>query len=524
MPAFKNIMKHFWDGSYNLKGVPVVKVDYTPDIRMRGDRADLAGNIRVNFESKEFEFCFGEVDDDQVLTIRTKGMDRYYHYVATATYASREKSCGSVISRTDVNEKPFLGIHVAAVLKSGMSMFHFVTFQELQKATSNHVVVEYQESPFVKYGAPIKYQSDFPETHQFYYLGTTDKKHKVFQPIKTDLKPSLVFEALGPHTTEPSLLSKDDPRIPPEKRDDFWPTMYEGYANYTNLTFDDVKEAALSIIVDNRRLQQKHRMAARVLTDDEVLNGNVNDFPSLGRVPMDTSCGWPYNCEGKKKKDLIDEVDGVLFMKERLRKDYEEAERCLDDGIVPFLPFTATVKDERVKLKKIYDTPKSRVFMAGNVVNYMLNRKYYGWFQDMHARTQWSYAACCLDRISVEWHYFISSLIQVGDRGFDGDFKWWDKFINSVLKYSAFLIDIDGLVQAGCIRKDSPKYFALMEMKTRTIAIFGENVYLCNGTEPSGELLTFMDNSTMNEVVHRTAYLQIMRKLSPMDANIPSLS
>ena len=157
----------------------------------------------------------------------------------------------------------------------------------------------------------------------------------------------------------------------------------------------------------------------------------------------------------------------------------------------------------RVKLKKIYEKPKSRIFMAGNVVNYLVNRKYYGWFMDMLNSEQWSYAVACLDRVSVEWHYFITSLIEVGPYGFAADFKWWDKFVNAVLKYAAFLIDIDGLVISGKIEVGSPKYCALRELKCRTVIVFGETVYLSNGIEPSGELLTFIDNCNMNEVVHR---------------------
>lgn len=518
-PQFKVIIKHFWDGSYNTKNMPVMKIDYVPELEMGGERADLAGNLKCNFKQVKYELSTGFVEEDQVMTVRTKGFDRYFHCVATATYHGRDKSCGSAVIRTDIVCPAILGIHVAAVTRSGNSMFHFVTASELTRATSSHVMVSTQESKFIQYGAPLKYESDLPDTHQFYYLGTTDKKHRIFQPIKTDLTPSLLYESITPHITEPSILHKKDPRIPKDEVENFWPTMLEGYSKFTNLTYDDIEEATISVIVDNRKLQHKKRTTARVLTDEEVINGS-SEFPTLGRVPQDTSCGWPYTCEGVKKSHLFKEVNDTLYMTPRLENDWREAELCLEDGTVPFLPFTATIKDERVKLSKIYEKPKSRIFMAGNVVNYMLNRKYYGWFLDMHSRSQWSYAITCLDRVSVEWHYFICSMIEVGPRGFDGDFKWWDKFINSVLKYAAFLVDIDGLITAGIIQKDSPKYCALRELKMRTFVIFGEAVYVSNGIEPSGELLTFMDNSTMNEIIHRTAYLQIMKRLSPMDANI----
>ena len=145
--------------------------------------------------------------------------------------------------RTDVQNNAILGIHVAAVMKNGLSMFHFVTAAELIRATSSVVNVTLQESPHINYGADVKYQSDLPDNHQFYYLGTTDKKHRVFQPVKTDLKPSLLYEAIGPHITEPSILSKNDERIPAEEKENFWPLMFEGYANYTNLT---VNPASLS--------------------------------------------------------------------------------------------------------------------------------------------------------------------------------------------------------------------------------------------------------------------------------------
>ena len=80
--------------------------------------------------------------------------------------------------------------------------------------------------------------------------------------------------------------------------------MFEGYAKYTNLTFDDIEEAVQSVISDNRKLMHKHRVSPRVLNDIEVMNGS-QEFPTLGRVPMDTSCGWPYTCEGVKKNILL---------------------------------------------------------------------------------------------------------------------------------------------------------------------------------------------------------------------------
>ena len=130
-PCYPDIKKHFWDGSYNCKNVPVCKVDYVADITMTGERADLVGNLQIDRDNSVFEIDLGVVEDDQVMTVRTKGFDRYYHCVATATYRGRDKSCGSIVMRTDVQDKAILGIHVAAVMKNGLSMFHFVTAAEL---------------------------------------------------------------------------------------------------------------------------------------------------------------------------------------------------------------------------------------------------------------------------------------------------------------------------------------------------------------------------------------------------------
>jgi len=157
--------------------------------------------------------------------------------------------------------------------------------------------------------------------------------------------------------------------------------------------------------------------------------------------------------------------------------------------------------------------------MAGSIVHFLISRKYLGWYVDLHYRSKETHMAN-LDRLSVDWHYLITRMTEVGTQGMDGDFKFWDRFINAVINYADYYIKINSLVKLKIVVPESIKFYTLGEFFSRPDVIFGELVFTANGLTPSGALNTYNGNCDKNEIIHRAGYLAITRRTSPLDCSI----
>jgi hypothetical protein len=492
--AATNIVKNFWSGDYGITDTKVCRVDLPTKF--------IGGEL----EFDDFDVHHGTVQHDMIFTRRILGKEEYYHQAASADYIARDASCGTAVIRKDTSDVDnILGIHIAVQATGEQhSLFHFVTREELEKAMTATVYLE--QSGHIDADLSPLFEDEFPEKNTLTFVGVCDKKHRIYQNKKSDLQPSLTYEAHGPHKTEPSILHKDDPRLPEEHKAGFYRTLNKKFGTIVHFKPSELFEAKESLIQELRAMVAKSSIKPRLLFQDEVLNG-VPHWNGSSSIPMNTSCGWPYNCESITKNKLIMNTNNVLEMGSRLRSDYQAACLNLEKGIVPFLPFALTVKDERLPLRKIYNEPKSRLFANGNIVHYLISRRYFHATMLVYYNAGQTYAATSLDRISVEWHDMISYLREAGDEGFDGDTKNWDTSMCKELRSAAFEILISPVVdQIGLVER-----VALHELMTDPTYICGSSAYKANGTLASGALLTFLENCVINEILHRSAYLHIMR-------------
>jgi hypothetical protein len=236
------------------------------------------------------------------------------------------------------------------------------------------------------------------------------------------------------------------------------------------------------------------------------------EFAGSSSIPMNTSCGYPYMVEGIRKTDLLDEN---LQPSQRLQTDYYNALQKLENGNVPFLPFILTIKDERLPLAKIYTKPKSRLFANGNIVHFLLSRTYLLTELLMHyddcANT---FMTVGVDRLSVAWDELIQYLREAGENGFDGDYKNWDRSLCKVVMSLAVEIMLEPLNLPEMEKK------AVIEFLAVPNYIYRWDVFRGQGSMASGGLITYNANCICNEMLHRSAYLKIMKTLSPIDASI----
>lgn len=499
--AEKNIIKHFWDGKYSLTNFPVVKVDYY------ADEFYHKGQDEVVIES-------GIVLNDQIRTIRHKGVDVYYHVLAKANYNPRPASCGSAIMLTHTQEQPIVGVH-AAVNNQNQSMFHFVTRQAILDAISESIDLE--EKGFM---TEVTQSYDLPEQSVLEYISDVKACHA---NDKTDLTHSAVYGCFGETLTEPAPLSYRDERLKLRKdyehiRKNFTRILFSGYNQNPRFSREELEEAYQSVRDDNYQMRRKSLVPQRMLTLDEAING-LEFVPGNSRIEMTTSAGYPYSREGLRRKDLFYEKDDRLYPTERIIEDYNQALNNIMNGVVPMLPFTLTIKDERIKKSKIYDDLKPRLFANGNIISLLLERTFYYSHIMTHYHSDQSYSAIKLDRLSLDWHYFIMEMTEVGELGFDLDFKFWDRSISKLLLSMAAELALtpDANSKLTKLQKDT-----VIEWQSAPYYIYINKLYRALGTLASGKLGTYMFNCDINEILHRAAFLALTKANSPLLSSITS--
>lgn len=499
----KKIWHHFWNAEYDLTNFNVTKVDYVTK----------AFNP-TSLEADEKLLSTGKVVDDYVYTSRTKGSSTYWHVAAKATYTERSCSCGSAIMLEHTQEHPLVGIHIA---KAGNdSLFHFVTRDAIAALLENDDIVDVEQSAVNPDGVKIDI---LPPNSVLEFVGTVDKP--VHQNEKTDLCHSTVYEIMGEHLTEPSVLKWNDRRIGGCFKNslEFHRKLFEGYNQSAHFEQDELQQAFESVLEDNRALSRASVVPPRIANMAEILNG-FEFIPGQTRMDMSTSAGYPYTVEHLNKKALFNvDNSGFITPKERIIKDFNKAIEDLKNGIVPFCPFSLTIKDERLKLEKVYLNVKSRLFAASSVIHYMIMRKYCLSHLLVHYNTRKSYSAVGIDRLSLDWHEMIIELAKAGEEGFDADFKFWDRSITRILLVYAVEIELDS------VRSDIIKelgilgYRTLVEFSTRATYIYLNQVYHAYGTVASGGLMTFLRNCHINEILHRAAFFQLSRIYAPLMCN-----
>lgn len=492
--AEKDITKHFWDGSYNTTNFPVRKIDYIPY------NLDHTYNGQIIFND-------GTVKKDSISTPRFEGEMQRYHVLAEASYAGRDASCGSLVIRPDTQETPILGIHTAA--NSRGSYFHYVTRQSLKNAMSTSTVRDV-ETKFTFCEPQAAITDLLPKESILQVVGAIEKP--LFQPTKTDLQPSLLYELMGPAITAPAALSHRDPRINDEYKtfSTFWQQMFKGYSRSFEPAFEpaELNSAYISMLEDFKRIKSQSMVPTKKLDLMESLNG-LSHIPQNTRMPMNTSCGYPYVQENLKKLDLFEEREGRLFPSTRIIADYELAVNQLEQGIVPFLPYVLSLKDERLKHEKI-TTPRTRIFTCGNVIGYLICRRYFysALMQYYHAELRDSFCCPSLDRASFDWHYLSKHMLEVGDRGFDFDFKHYDRSLPHQLLYFSTKLLLAG--QSLPPQEEA----AVLEYVCSPYIIWGSTVFRGDFL-PSGILITFLVNCVANEMMHRMAWNNIMTREKP---------
>lgn len=145
----------------------------------------------------------------------------------------------------------------------------------------------------------------------------------------------------------------------------------------------------------------------------------IQSCGGLKSIDMHTSAGYPYCSEGLRKPDLMNIETGELTP--RLLQDIQENTAIMQVAI-PNVPFVVALKDECLKPGKT-----CRGIEVPPLWYTIMTRQYFGSFMDMFYRGDIAWSAVGVNAESSEWNALFADLVEISDKGFDGDYKKFDK-------------------------------------------------------------------------------------------------
>ncbi|AIT59085.1 polyprotein [Motherwort yellow mottle virus] len=358
------------------------------------------------------------------------------------------------------------------------------------------------------------------EIKQVALVGRMPPELAVNVPHKTTLRKSEIFEELethlGPHLTEPSILTIRDTRA----------ASFDPYVkgvekfNETACNFDNevaqivMQHMKASLLANLERISVPGGKPI-VRGEHEILNG-IPGEKFYDAMDMSTSCGYPFSLSefGKNKRGYLDGEPGD-YMLHRSRPVYEEFCRMDDEvraGIVTEMITCECAKDERLPLEKIYEKPKTRLFTILPFHYNMLVRKY---FLDFSASLMRAHGTIpCKVGINpegFEWTALANSFLEVSQTGFSADYSSFDGRA-PVFIFQWFCDMVDEYYGDHSDSPASLARHALLQMASCHFTLCEDKCYRVVGGMPSGFSLTVLFNSLLNEFYMRYAFEMLLRK------------
>lgn len=440
-----------------------------------------------------------------------------WSYGLRETYAGM---CGSILwAKNDRMQRKIIGMHVAGDRDAGYSCGFDLDFI---MATTGNCVVENDESiwrqPYIVDDVDPRPQVQgfldpdtgysFPDNYEI--LASV---MPVRFPSKSGLKESRVHGCLPVHK-RPSVL------IPTEVDDIFIDWGQKGRALLSPLVvglggFGFLLPATRQSCVDLVRGHMTSRFRALLPTAyrrtysvreaiqrDDFLDG-------IDRINMHSSVGYPMILDklpGQSGKLWLFEdppecTKPTVYMENLIRTTEHFLEQ-MKKGVRPPLCFTASLKDELLKISKV-EQAKTRLFMASCLVQTLLARCLNnGFFGALHAAGYKCGVSVGID-VHTEWNALFHYLASHNNKWIVGDYSKYDKRLPNQCLYAAAQIISDWV-------GDGPEMAlarqTLMSVAVHKNVVVGNTLYRIGCGMPSGTVGTVDLNSLVNEMMARLCW------------------
>jgi len=448
--------------------------------------------------------------------------------------------CGAalVVHSSGLRRK-LVGIHVSGAPSSAEGFSELVTSEQIERAM--------KKFPMVVVGQPIpnglesvmfaRPRELVVQSSTLTVLGTVPSEVCPRGAEKTQILRSPLHDQVFAHCKEPSALTVDDSRISDEFRGQSM--LARGVLAFgRSLPAPRLDYAKKAIAYVSNKIRSVMRNEPRfICTEKEVINGK-QEFTHCGSMEMATSPGYPYvlerpaGCKGKSY--LFDGEEGERVVANALlRKNLDDREEKSKRLERPLSFWQAQLKDELRPMEKIA-IGKTRVFVASNVDMTMMSRKYMLAFTSAMFRNcndKGFFYAPGMDVFSYDWTVMMNGLRSVSKYGCAGDFGKYDTslhamFIDAVCDVMNDWFDDDLRFVDSQENKNVRK--TLFHEYIHTMMLVGNTVCYKHGGNPSGNALTTIINTCVNEMASAYVYLEVapddQKDLTFYDANVQNKS
>lgn len=436
------------------------------------------------------------------------------------TMPTTNGDCGAplIINETQVTRK-IAGIHVAGDAR-GKAYAESITQKDLTRAFSKIDVsmqiqldldssldfsrTEPRIPAGVEFGPEDLHFCDLPALKML-PVGKLDQP--LFEPGKTDIRPSLVHGRISTIKTKPAYLRnviKDGEYINMKHRN-----LMKCAMDTPHIPNELIEEAyTLTKAVWLKGMRQELK---RVLTYEEAICGN-QESEFISSINRSSSPGYPWikdRVRGTKGKQGWFGTDGEFILNEDVEAAVQRRINAAREGKRLPVMWVDTLKDERRPIEKV-DQLKTRVFSNGPMDFSITFRMYYlGFIAHLMENRITNEVSIGTNVYSQDWNKTVRKLKQMGNKVIAGDFSTFDGSLNVCIMEK--FADI-----ANEFYNDGPenaliRHVLLMDVYN-SVHICGESVYMMTHSQPSGNPATTPLNCFINSMGLRMCFAICAKK------------
>nr|UQB76000.1 non-structural polyprotein [Flumine dicistrovirus 15] len=293
---------------------------------------------------------------------------------------------------------------------------------------------------------------------------------------------------------------------------------YSKYCN--NKTELDTKLLRKVICAKYDQLEAKdpNPTTPRDLWTSEMAVLGIPEEREAGPLNMATSMGYPWCKDFKSKADFFGfPVDLNQNRVQKLFSDSDLRIEQMNKGIKPEYIFIDFLKAELLKISKV-DSYDTRLISGAPIEMIIDARKLCGAFSTMILRSRIKNNSCLgITEVSDEWELLMRHLTTFSRKIFAGDYKAFDGSHTYQL-----IMAICDLINMWYKDSNSEARRQLFMCIARSWHIVGDEVFEWEGGMPSGNPLTSIINTIINEVLMRYSYESLVPNTqeTPFDSHV----
>lgn len=334
----------------------------------------------------------------------------------------------------------------------------------------------------------------------------------LFEPGKTDIRPSLVHGKISEIKTKPAILRNVvvDGKIVNIKHKNL-----KKCAMDTPYVSKEMTEEAFQL-VKSVWLKGMRDELKKVLTYEEAICGSdVSEF--ISAINRSSSPGFPWirdRIKGTKGKQGWFGAEGEYILDEDVFEAVKTRIHNAKNGVRTPVMWVDTLKDERRPIEKV-DQLKTRVFSNGPMDFSITFRMYYlGFIAHLMENRITNEVSIGTNVYSQDWNKTVRKLKTMGPKVIAGDFSTFDGSLNvCIMEKFADLANefYDDGPENALIR-----HVLLMDVYNST-HICGDSVYMMTHSQPSGNPATTPLNCFINSMGLRMVFELCSKKYSALN-------